>query len=72
LRHEIVDCVTGNPEHRGGRHDEADAVSPERILDAAVLHRRPTDDVEDEDGLKRIIFPPFLLTVEGKISKVII
>jgi hypothetical protein len=27
-------------------------VRPERVLDAAVLDRRPLDDVENEDGLE--------------------
>ena len=52
LGHDVVDGVTGNPQHGSERHDEADAVRPQRVLHAAVLDRRPTDQVEDEDGLE--------------------
>ena len=54
LRDYVVDGVTGDPEHGGERHDEADCVHVERVLDVlAVLERLPHEQVGQEDGLRR-------------------
>ena len=52
LHEEIVDSISRNPHHWGERHDEADAVGPEGVLHGAVLDGGPTNNVEQEDGLK--------------------
>ncbi len=52
MHDQIIDCVSGDPEHGGEGHDEADTMGPEGILHVAVLDRGPANDVEEEDCLK--------------------
>ena len=59
LREHIVDGVSGNPEHGGERHAEADGVHVERVLDVlAVLERLPHEQVGQEDGLRKGVEAP--------------
>ena len=52
LRDYVVDGVTGDPEHGGERHDEADGVHVERVFNVlAVLERLPHEEVGYEDAL---------------------